>query len=257
MVLEIEDKNYQDWRADATCRIRPQSLIGEKFIECVPTQPRGAGEQAPPPLKEITEGEAEGQRLLPVTQTSGSVDLDLVNNIMRLPYRERFTIILNEFGTGLAGNGAALQSALKKSDPALKALDDVLSILAKQNKTLVALADNGDEVLRPLARDRQSIARFIKSSGQTAAATAERSADFEEDLRLFPEFLEELGPAMDELGAFSEALAPVADDLARSAPALNTFVTGTPAFAAESTTSLESLGRPPTSPARRWRSRCR
>ena len=243
MVLAIEDTDYQDWRADATCRIRPQSLIGEKFIECVPTQPRGAGEQAPPPLRRSPRVTARASGCCPPPQTSGSVDLDLVNNIMRLPYRERFTIILNEFGTGFAGNGAALQTALKKSDPALKALDDVLSILAKQNKTLVALADNGDEVLRPLARDRESIARFIRSSGETAAATAERSADFEENLRLFPRV-----PARSSVRRWTSSARsptrsrPVADDLARSAPALNTFVTGTPAFAAESTTSLESLG---------------
>lgn len=242
IVLEVEDKNFQDWRSDATCTIRPQSLIGEKFIECTPTQPRAAGEQAPPPLTEIDSGEAKGQRLLPVAQTSKSVDLDLINNIMRLPYRERFTIILNEFGTGLAGNGKNLQSALKKSDAALKALGDVLEILAKQNKTLVALAENGDQVLQPLARDREQVAGFIKSSGATAAATAERSADFEENLRRFPAFLRELGPTMDQLGEFSDAFTPVLQDLDRAAPALNTFVGGTADFTAAAAPALESLG---------------
>ena len=179
IVLDITDKDFHDWRKDATCRIRPQSLIGEKFIECLPTQPRGAGEQAPPPLQKVKEGDGEGEFLLPATNTSGAVDLDLVSNINRLPYRERFTIILNEFGTGLAGNGAALQAALKKSDPALKALDDVLLILAKQNKTLVELADNGDKVLAPLAREKAHITGFIRNAGISAQATAERSADFE------------------------------------------------------------------------------
>lgn len=242
IVLDVVDKDFQDWRADASCRIRPQSLIGEKFIECIPTQPRPAGEEAPPALREIESGDGEGQRLLPATNTSKSVDLDLLNNIMRLPYRERFTIILNEFGTGLAGNGAELQRALKKSDPALKALDDTLLILAKQNKTLVQLAENGDEVLRPLARDRARFAGFIRSSGDTAEASAERSADFEANLRKFPGFLRELGPTMDTLGEFSDEFRPVVEDLDRAAPTLNQFVTGTPGFTAASTPSLVSLG---------------
>ncbi len=242
IVLDVVDEDFQDWRADATCRIRPQSLIGEKYVECVPTQPRPAGSALPPPLREIDSGDGAGQRLLPATQTSRAVDLDLINNIMRLPYRERFTIILNEFGTGLAGNGKALQTALKKSDPALKALGDVLEILAKQNKTLVALADNGDKVLRPLARERESVAGFIRSSGEVAAATAERSADFRQDLNKFPDFLRELGPTMDSLGEFSDALTPVVEDLGRAAPDLNAFVTGTPAFTAASTPALTSLG---------------
>ena len=51
----------------------------------------------------IEEGDGEGERLLPVERTSSPVDLDLLNDIMRLPYRERFAILLSEFGTGLAG----------------------------------------------------------------------------------------------------------------------------------------------------------
>lgn len=242
IVLAIDDENYQDWRSDATCRIRPQSLIGEKYVECVPTQPKSAGDRQLPPLKEIGSGDGEGQRLLPATQTSRAVDLDLINNIMRLPYRERFTIIVNEFGVGLAGNGAALQTALKKSDPALKAFSDVLKILADQNKTLVALADNGDKVLRPLARDRAHFAGFIKNAGITAEATAERSVAFRENLRKFPGFLEELGPTMDALGEFSDSFSPVIEDLNRAAPELNAFVTGTPAFTDVSTPALVSLG---------------
>jgi ABC-type transporter Mla subunit MlaD len=242
MVLLITNKNFQDWRQDASCRIRPQSLIGEKFIECLPTQPREAGEQAPPPLREIKEGDGEGEFLLPSANTSGAVDLDLVGNINRLPYRQRFTIILNEFGVGLAGNGAALQRALKKTDPTFKALDDVLEILAKQNKTLAQLADNGDKALAPLAREKEHITGFIRNSGEAAQATAERSADFRADLQKFPAFLRELGPTMRALTGFNEAFLPVVQDLSRSASSLNTFVTGTPDFTDVSSSALTSLG---------------
>ena len=50
-VLEIEDPGYRDFRRDARCTIRPQSLIGEKFVECSPTRPRPAAAPAPPPLR--------------------------------------------------------------------------------------------------------------------------------------------------------------------------------------------------------------
>jgi len=66
MVLAIDDKNFQDWRADATCRIRPQSLIGEKFVDCTPTQPRAPGEEPPSELEQIEDGPGEGERLLPL-----------------------------------------------------------------------------------------------------------------------------------------------------------------------------------------------
>jgi len=39
ITLDITEAGFQDFRQDATCTIRPQSLIGEKFVECMPTQP--------------------------------------------------------------------------------------------------------------------------------------------------------------------------------------------------------------------------
>ena len=44
--MQIDDPGFQDFREDASCLIRPQSLLGEKFVECEPTQPRAAGLRA-------------------------------------------------------------------------------------------------------------------------------------------------------------------------------------------------------------------
>src|ERR1700759_4379641 len=60
--LEITDPGFQDFRQDASCEIRPQSLIGEKYVNCRPTLPRAPGEKPPPPLTKIPESEqGEGQ----------------------------------------------------------------------------------------------------------------------------------------------------------------------------------------------------
>ena len=40
VVLEITEPGYQDFRSDASCIVRPQNLIGERFVECKPTQAR-------------------------------------------------------------------------------------------------------------------------------------------------------------------------------------------------------------------------
>jgi phospholipid/cholesterol/gamma-HCH transport system substrate-binding protein len=102
VTLEIDQPGYQDFRRDASCIVRPQSLIGERFVECTPTQPRPENAQPAPKLRKIQKGPGMGQYLLPVSQTSKPVDLDLVNNTLRLPYRERLAIILTELGTGVA-----------------------------------------------------------------------------------------------------------------------------------------------------------
>ncbi|HXS44880.1 MAG TPA: MlaD family protein, partial [Solirubrobacteraceae bacterium] len=127
VVLRIEKPGFKDFRADATCQIRPQSLIGEKFVECAPTQPRPPGAQLPPPLHKIEDGAGKGQYLLPVDRTAKTVDLDLVNNILRLPYRQRLRIILMELGAGVAGRAPDLNEAIRRAVPALRETDRVLA----------------------------------------------------------------------------------------------------------------------------------
>ncbi len=242
VILKIENASYHDFRENAFCRIQPQSLIGERYIDCQPEEPLPPSLPEPPLLTPIASGPGAGQYLLPSSRTATSVDLDLINNVMRLPYRERFTIILNELGTALAGNGQELNAALKVTDPALKEFGDVLGILARQNKQLGALAVNGSTVLEPLARNSKQIAGFINSSGYTAQATAEKSAALAQVLQRFPGFLRELSPTMVQLANFSTAATPVFTDLNRAADSLNTFTLGAPAFNEAGIPALISLG---------------
>src|SRR4051794_32583239 len=61
MVLLITDSSFTPFRSNAHCTIRPQSLIGEKFVECDP------GTTSRPELKTIEDGQlGEGQHLLPL-----------------------------------------------------------------------------------------------------------------------------------------------------------------------------------------------
>ncbi len=242
VVLDITEAGFKDFRKDATCTIRPQSLIGERFVECTPTQPRAVGDAQAPELNQIKHGAGKGEYLLPASQTIKPVDLDLVGNIMRLPYRQRLSIIINELGTGLAANGAQLRQAVKQADPALQQTDRVLAILADQNKTLAQLAKNGDEVLRPLARDKAHVADFIVKADKTAVASAERRSDIEASLQKLPAFLQELKPTMRHLGGLADQMTPVLTDLHAAAPQLNQFIKQLGPFSAAATPALTSLG---------------
>jgi phospholipid/cholesterol/gamma-HCH transport system substrate-binding protein len=242
VVLDITEPGFKDFRKDATCTIRPQSLIGERFVECTPTQPRAEGDQPAPELDKIKRGAGKGEYLLPDSQTLKPVDIDLVGNIMRLPYRQRLSIIINELGTGLAANGDDLRQAVKEADPALQQTDKVLAILADQNKTLSQLAKNGDAVLAPLARDKAKVADFIDTADKTAVASAERRSDIEASLQKFPAFLQQLKPTMQRLGGLADQMTPVLDDLDSAAPQINQFIKQLGPFSAAGTPALESLG---------------
>jgi phospholipid/cholesterol/gamma-HCH transport system substrate-binding protein len=243
IVLRIDDPGYQDFRTDAQCIVRPQSLIGERFVECSPTRERAVGAEPPGELREIEAGEpGEGQRLLPVENTQKSVDLDLLNNVMREPERERLSIILNELGTGLAGRGDDLNAVIRRANPALREVDEVLRLLARQNDQLEQLAVDSDTVMQPLARERERVSSAIENISEVSAATAERREDLQANIQKLPEFLRELRPTMVRLGALSDEMTPVLSDLGDVAPDINRFLLELGPFSQAGIPALDSLG---------------
>jgi len=243
VVLQIDDPAFQDFREDASCLIRPQSLIGEKFVECDPTQPRATGSEPPPPLEQVPDGEpGAGQYLLPLERNGKAVDLDLVNNIMEEPYPDRFRLILNDLGASFAARGDELAEIIERANPALRETNEVLAVLARQNRTLAQLSSDSDAVIGALARERAHISSFINQSDVVAAATAERSADLEESFARFPGFLRELRATMTSLEAFSTAATPVFADLGAAAPSLTRASRALGPFSSAATRSLTTLG---------------
>ncbi len=242
IVLRIDDPAFQNFKQDAHCTIRLQSLIGEKFVGCEPTEPKPEGARPAPPLRKITRGEGEGEYLLPVQNTSAPVDLDMLNNIMRLPERQRFALIFSELGVGLAGNGEELRAVVRRANPTLYQLDRVLAILADQNRVLADLARDSDAALAPVARESRAISTFIDKAGATAAATAARGDDLEENFATFPRFLEELSPTMRRLQAFAAAGTPVMRDLRAAAPSVNTIFEQLGPFSQASLPAFRTLG---------------
>jgi phospholipid/cholesterol/gamma-HCH transport system substrate-binding protein len=242
VVLNITDPGFQDFRKDASCIVRPQSLIGERFVDCNLTQTRAAGAPLPPPLPTIQKGPGKGQRYLSVQHTSKTVDIDLIGDIAREPERERLSLILNELGTGVAGRGKDLRSVIRRADPALKEVDNLLGVLATQNKTLEQLAVNSDTVLAPLARDRVKVASAIANSSKVAAATASRRGDLEADIQRLPAFLGQLKPTMTRLGALSDEMTPVLNDLDSVAPQVNRLIVQLGPFSQAATPALQTLG---------------
>jgi phospholipid/cholesterol/gamma-HCH transport system substrate-binding protein len=242
IVMSITDPSFQDFRSDASCLIRPQSLIGEKFVDCNPTVPRAPGTPAPPSLKQIESGPGKGQYLLPLGNNGTSVDPDLINDIQTLPYAQRFRLILNELGAGLAGRGQDLEKLIKRANPVLRDVDKLFGELAEQKDQLAQLASDSEEILGPLSRERAHVAGFFANAGASAQASSERGAQLEESLQKFPEFLRQFRKTMVSLGGFSSAATPVFEDLGIAAPSLTDATRTLTPFSKSLTVALKSLG---------------
>ena len=243
IVMEIEDPGFQDFRSDATCQIRPQSLIGEKFVDCRPTLPRAPGTPAPPPLKQVPDGEeGGGQYLLPLGSSGTSVDPDLINDIQTLPYAQRFRLIFNELGAGLAGRGEDIEVLVKRANPVLRDVDRLFGILSAQRDQLAQLASDSDQILGPFARERAHVAGFFTNAGASAQASSERGEQLEESLQKLPTFLREFRLTMRSLQGFSDAATPVFADLGKAAPSLTDATRTLTPFSEATTVALKSLG---------------
>jgi ABC-type transporter Mla subunit MlaD len=224
--IAIDKAGFGSMRSDTFCETRPQSLIGEYFVDCRP----GTDAQRLKPGATI-----------PVEQTASTVPIDLINNIMRRPYRERLGIILDELGAGVGGRATDIQQTVRRAVPALRETDRVLAILADQNKVLANLTGDADTVIGDLAGNRKNVGRFVTETRQTAAASAQRSAEIAASLERLPAFLRELEPTMAKLGQATDAQAPALADLNASAGQLATLFENLPDFADASRANLKSL----------------
>ncbi|MGZ5312018.1 MAG: MlaD family protein [Solirubrobacterales bacterium] len=243
IVLRIDDDGFKDFRQDASCLIRPQSLIGERFVDCTPTQPRAPDSEPPPELEEIPEGEpGEGQLLLPLENNGKTADLDLLQNINRVPYRDRFRLILNDLGAGLAARGDELGEIVDRANPALRQTNRVLKILADQDAQLDSLASDGDTVLEPLARNRTSITGFLTNARIAGEATAERSEDLALQLQKLPRTLTEVRLTMRRLKQFTDQGTPLMRDVGLSAKDLGRATQKLAPFARAGVPALLTLG---------------
>jgi ABC-type transporter Mla subunit MlaD len=227
-VVEVTEPGLTELREDARCEVRPQSLIGEYFVNC---QPGDSGRRLP-----------DGGRV-PVEQTESTIPFDLVGNIQRRPVRERLRLILFELGAGLAGRPDDLAEVLRRAHPGLRETTDALRILGRQTRTIERSITDADRVVAALADRRRDVTRFVEDAGATAAITASRRQDLATSFRLLPEFLAQLRPNMARLGELSDAQIPLLRDLQLAAGDLDTFLTRLQPFSRNARPAVRALGR--------------
>jgi ABC-type transporter Mla subunit MlaD len=179
---------------------------------------------------------------IPVERTASVIPADLVNNVLREPYRERLRLIIAELGTGLAGRPEDLAATLERAHPGLRETNETLAILAGQTDVLRNFVEDSDDVIDDLAAKRADVVRFVREAGETAEITATRREELAQQFERFPEFLAELDPTMVRLGELADAQIPLLADLRDAADPLERFFTELGPFSQASRPALRSLG---------------
>jgi virulence factor Mce-like protein len=228
VTVQVTQPGLGSFHSDAFCQSRPQSLIGEYFIECQP------GQKGPV----IKPGST-----IPVGNTASTIPADFLQNVMRMPYRQRFTLIINELGAAVAGRSGDLAAALRRAVPALTETDNLLNLLGNDSHTLQQLTVSSDAVITALANNSTQVQRFIVEANNAATDTATQQANLRVSLQRLPPFLEQLRPALARLGAATDANTPVLANLNAASGQLNRLFTDLPSFSRSARPALKSLGQ--------------
>jgi ABC-type transporter Mla subunit MlaD len=203
-------------------------LIGEYFLNCDPGHTGAA----------LKPGST-----IPVDHTQSTIPADLIQNITRLPYRQRLALIINELGAAVAGRSGDLQAAIQRAVPALTQTDNLLNLLANDSQTLQQLTVNSDSVITSLANNSAQVQRFIDESANIAGHTATQQANLRGTFHNLPALLEQLRPALAQLGAATDANRPALANLNAASAQINRLFGNLPPFAHSALPALRSLGQ--------------
>lgn len=228
VTARVTERGFGALRRDASCTIRPQSLVGEYFVDCQPGSSR--------------ERLADGGTI-PLRRNAGTVPQDLVNDVLRRPVRERLRLFVASLGTGLAGRPRDLQAVLRRSWPGLRETRKTLRILGAQNRTVEQFIADADTFVSRVEANKHDVTRFIGSSRAVAETAASRRAGLRRATRHLPAFLEQLRPSMAELSGLAREGTPLASAVERSAPSATTLLRRLGPFADAALPALRGLGR--------------
>jgi len=223
----VTGHGFGDLRTDASCSIEPQSLVGEYFVDC---QPGSEGDPLP-----------DGGTV-PLGQNRGTIPVDLINDVLRRPARERLRLLVASLGTGVAGRSEDLQAVLRRAHPGLRETSETLRLLGDQNRTIRQFVTDADTVMGALEARKRDVTRFIDESGKAAEIGASRREGLRTATRRLPGLLDELRPSMARLGELAREGTPLASELERAAPDATAVLERTAPFAEQALPALRALG---------------
>ena len=225
--VEVTEPGFDSLREDAECRIRNQSLIGEYYVDCE----LGTSKQ------ELPEG-----GVVRVENTQSAIPPDLIANVMRRPYRERFRLLLSELGVGLAGRPEDLNEVIRRAHPALREVTETLQILERQNETIRDFIQDADTVSAAVEPKKENLSRWAQEAMETAEIQASRADRLQAQWNKLPRFLGELRPTLAQLDATASEQIPFLRRMRAAAPDFYRLLKALEPFSNASRGSTRALG---------------
>lgn len=227
------DRRFAPFRSDADCAIQPQSLIGEKFLQCEPGTTRGrpltASDGRPPTV--------------PLSNTHSPIDLDLVLGALRQPTTTRAAMLLSGLGSGLAGRAGDLNDAIRRADPAFGAVEELLTEVNAERATIRRLITDAERLVTTVDRGREDAVDFVVAARALTETTAARRAELRTTLQGVPPLLDAARPSLRSLQRLAVGGLPTVRELRAAAPEARRLLASVTPFVSRTDPTLRQLTR--------------
>jgi len=238
LTLSVSQR-FHPFHADASCRLLPEGIISENFVDCDPGSPTR------PPLSD-----SDGLPTVALARTSVPTSLQDVLNVFAAPTADRIRLLIGELGIAASGRGADLNALLRRANPALQQSTRLLKTINRQRDSLDRAVLQTDRVLATLAGRSGNLDRFVGRVADVTSTTASRSDALAESVRRLPALLDATRPALRSLDSAMADGTPLLRSLNEASPALETTTRKVPPFAAAASDALRRLS-PVTDSGRR------
>ena len=231
-VGEIKSVRLEDGRAVIGMKIEPRYSRVYRDASILLRPKTGLKDM----VAELTPGTAEAGRLpdggrIPVSQTLPDVNLDEILAALDADTRDYLTLLLNDGGEGLRGNGRALGNTIRRIEPTARLTRRVNEALAERRVNIKRAIHNFSLLTDELGDKDDQVAEFVVDSNAVFASFASQEAALRATLRELPSALTvtqtTLGKAealADELGPTLQALRPSARVLGPTQRAVRPFL---------------------------------
>jgi virulence factor Mce-like protein len=200
VTIAISDARAVPVYSNGTAKVRPKTLLGEKYVDLVPGDRRGE--------------ELAGNGMLPQSNTTTTVEVDQIFNAFDARTREEQRLVLQALDAATQHRSGDLQAIIPQLQQGVANLVPVAQVYEKDNPEMGRILANLAILMGTLGDEHQQLAGLLANGNLALGAIAQRDRSLVTTLREASNVAAELNAAAaPTVGAQRQALARLAPAL--------------------------------------------
>lgn len=213
---------------DTRARVRLKTVLGESYLAL---EPGGA-----------KTGFVPAGGFLDAANVDRQVQLDEIVSTFDGPTRKALQRSIRGLGSGVEGEGNALNRTFIAAEPVFEDGRAVFGLLARQKEDLADVVRNTTTLFRTLADRDTALRSLVRDARITAQAVRERDDELRQTVREIPPTMRRVDAVTRSFATLSHRATPVVRDLTSGARALTPTMARLGPAAAEATDFLRRVG---------------